>query len=161
MAECTQCGKTILLGGIKETDKRFCSATCHQTFRVQESLAAYPTEAVEAAIHHIHEGVCPQCQGPGPIDAHTAHRVWSAVFLTRWSSQAILSCKKCGTKRQFQALFFSLGLGWWGFPHGLIRTPIQITKNLHGIYRKPALSPLGKRMMRGIIAQHWAQTPQA
>jgi len=32
---------------------------------------------------------------------------------------------------------FSLFFGWWGFPWGLVLTPVQITRNLIGMSRGP------------------------
>ena len=40
-------------------------------------------------------------------------------------------------KSQLTGTFFSLFLGWWGFPWGLLVTPIQMGRNLLGIARPP------------------------
>ncbi len=159
MASCYQCGRLILFGGIKEGDHRFCKPLCRQHSHVERTLGQYAPEAVAEAVQQVHLGACPRCQGPGPVDAHAAHQVWSAILLTRWTTSATLSCRKCGTKRQAQAMLFSLALGWWGFPWGLIVTPVQLTRNLMGIFRKPARSgpsSLGVRQIRYMLARHWA-----
>jgi hypothetical protein len=41
------------------------------------------------------------------------------------------------TKRQLGALAFSLFCGWWGFPWGLILTPVQVTRNIAGMCGGP------------------------
>jgi hypothetical protein len=41
-----------------------------------------------------------------------------------------VSCKQCATKSQIGSIIFCLFLGWWGFPFGLIVTPVQIIRNL-------------------------------
>jgi hypothetical protein len=83
------------------------------------------------------EAIVPRCSGGGPVDVHTTHEVWSAVVLTSWKSIPALSCKSCGVKRQIGALAFSGFLGWWGFPFGLILTPIQVVRNLVGMLGGP------------------------
>ena len=42
-----------------------------------------------------------------------------------------------GVKQQTIGLFSSALLGWWGFPWGLIMTPVQIAKNLVGLASPP------------------------
>lgn len=88
-----------------------------------------------------HQGPCPKCQGPGPIDVHVAHKVWSALFLTQWSSAPQVSCRACGLKSQAAGAAFSMLLGWWGIPWGLLFTPIQIGRNVYGMTRAESLRP--------------------
>jgi hypothetical protein len=38
-------------------------------------------------------------------------------------------------KAQLGDTLFSLVLGWWGFPWGLIMTPVQVSRNLAGMFR--------------------------
>jgi hypothetical protein len=33
-----------------------------------------------------------------------------------------------------------MGLGWWGFPWGLVLTPIQMARNIMGIFAGPDFS---------------------
>jgi hypothetical protein len=50
----------------------------------------------------------------------------------------------------------SLFLGWWGFPWGLILTPVQIGRNLFGLVRSPssfAPSAQLERIVRLTIAE--------
>lgn len=62
-----------------------------------------------------------------------SHRVWSAIVMTRWSSSLLVSCRKCGVKQQSLSTLSSAVLGWWGFPWGLIMTPVQVIRNLAGL----------------------------
>jgi hypothetical protein len=75
--------------------------------------------------------------GPGPIDLHVTHRVWSVLVLTRWETRPELSCRPCASKRRTGNLLVSLVAGWWGFPWGSIITPIQIARNVLGHFRGP------------------------
>ena len=74
------------------------------------------------------------------MEVHKVYRIWSAILLTRWSNTQELCCRSCATKSQVGALIFSMGLGWWGFPWGIVLTPIQVAKNLLGIFAGPNLS---------------------
>jgi hypothetical protein len=137
MAACGYCGTTILFGGVKDNDLRFCNNECHQKGQVLVVSRSVPKDIVDDQVRHIHRGHCPKCQGSGPIDVHTAHRIYSALVYTSWSSIPNVSCRSCGIKSQMGNTVFSLLLGWWGFPWGLIMTPVQIGRNIFGIIKGP------------------------
>jgi hypothetical protein len=88
-------------------------------------------------VRKVHQGHCPRCQGPGPVDVHVSHRVWSALVVTRYSTRSIVSCKSCGTKARLLDSALALVLGWWGLPWGLIMTPVQIGRNVVGFFSAP------------------------
>jgi hypothetical protein len=46
-------------------------------------------------------------------------------------------CRGCATKRQLGDAAFSLLLGWWGVPWGLLITPLQIARNIGGLMSRP------------------------
>jgi hypothetical protein len=133
MASCDSCGSTILFGGKRDANGRFCNAKCQARGGLLARAKQVPDETVREQVWKTHQGMCPKCGGPGPVDVYTSHRVWSAVLLTRWTSTPQISCRGCGRKSQWTGVGFSLVLGWWGFPWGLIMTPIQIGRNLAGI----------------------------
>ena len=78
----------------------------------------------------IHQGECPKCHGPGPVDVHSSHWVWSAIVLTSWKTTNSVCCRRCAKKEQGVALLSSFLLGWWGVPMGLVMTPVQVGTNL-------------------------------
>jgi hypothetical protein len=71
------------------------------------------------------------------VDVHTSHRVYSVFILTSWKSIQNVSCRACGKKSQLKDALFSLFLGWWGFPWGLVVTPVQIIRNFVGMSQGP------------------------
>lgn len=162
MAKCTNCGATILFGGVKEGDQRFCSENCHHRFYVDLLAGQVPDEMIDARTLEVHGGDCPQCGGAGPIDVHTSHRVWSALYLTSWSSRPQVCCLPCGRKAKLQDTAYCLALGWWGFPWGILATPIQVFRNLSGLFRgrrdapTPELREAVRSMVAGQVAQHYA-----
>jgi hypothetical protein len=115
-------------------------------------------------MREVHEGKCPRCGRAGPIDMHKAHRVWSALVVTSWSSSPELSCKPCATRRQAGAILFSALVGWWGFPWGLLVTPLQIAKNIGDMAGGPKPgqpSPLLQKYVRLRVAVSLLQHAQA
>ena len=89
-----------------------------------------PDELVDDALSALHAGPCPDCGGPGPVDVHTAHSAWSALVMTSWKSTPRVSCRPCATRAKLKAIAFTGAFGWWGFPWGLIASPVQIGRNV-------------------------------
>ena len=142
MARCDYCGTSILFGGVREGNNRFCNSKCHQNGYILRVAQQAPADVLERETENIFRGNCPKCRGLGPIDVHKIHRVWSALILTNWSSSQQISCRSCGVKSQLGGAAFSLVLGWWGFPWGLILTPVQIARNIAGMCsRKDSSQP--------------------
>lgn len=137
MAKCTYCGSTILMGGKKEGELRFCNDQCLHKGALMTVADQVPDDIVQQHISAVHSGSCPLCEGQGPVDVHTSHRIWSALLLTSWCSRPQISCRACGIKHKIQDTFFSLFLGWWGFPWGIFITPVQIIRNVSGLFMAP------------------------
>lgn len=156
MASCGYCSTTILFGGKSDGGRRFCNDKCLQQGQLLSLANTIPIELVKQHTHDVHQGSCPQCQGPGPVDVHTSYRVWSALIVTSWQSRPAVSCGKCGTRRKLGDSAFSLLLGWWGFPWGLLATPVQVGRNLFGLARRRAPdqpSPALEQMVRLSMAR--------
>ena len=137
MAKCGYCGTMILFGGVQAGGQRFCNNKCHQSAYVLSVAQHVPPDVLQQQVRQLHQGACPKCGGRGPVDVHRIYRVWSALVLTQWSNSPQVSCRPCATKSQIGGVFFCLFLGWWGFPWGLVLTPIQITRNVVGIFGGP------------------------
>jgi len=138
MAKCSYCNSTIVLGGVKDGELRFCNNNCHQSGALLHVASRIPDAEIVRRVTLVHQGNCPKCQRPGPVDVHTSHTIWSALVVTGWKSSPQVSCKPCGKKAKIQATVSSFFLGWWGFPWGLLGTPVQLSKNLYGLARSPA-----------------------
>ncbi|MGD0900027.1 MAG: hypothetical protein ABR915_19505 [Thermoguttaceae bacterium] len=164
MATCASCGTTILFGGKRSGDLRFCSQKCFDKSLVVQLAAQLPEDLVNQEVIATHQGRCPKCQLPGPVDVHVSHRVWSALHVTRWSSRSQVSCRSCGVKSKLADAMFCFFLGWWGFPWGFIMTPIQFFRNLLSLWStpdptrpSPALESLVRaKLAAQVIAEHQA-----
>ena len=137
MAKCDYCGSTIIFGGKQNGNLRFCNDRCLQEGSLAAIAHQVPDNVVEQAVWSAHQGHCPKCNGSGPVDVHVSHRVWSALVITSWRSQPQVSCRRCGIKSQCGDAAFSLLLGWWGIPWGLVMTPVQIGRNIVAMSRPP------------------------
>jgi hypothetical protein len=164
MAKCAYCGSTILFGGVRSGELRFCNDKCHNAGALIQLSSRIPSHVVEETVWKIHQGLCPQCSGPGPVDVHKSYRVWSALIITRWSSRLQLSCRSCGVKTQLGETVLCLAAGWWGFPWGLILTPVQVIRNLIGLASPPDRqmpSQLLQQRVRLMLASNLAQQGRA
>jgi len=137
MAQCDYCGTTILFGGVNDNGHRFCNQECQQRGVLLTVSEQIPEELLSQHVNAAHQGECPRCSGPGPVDVHSSYTIWSALYLTSWGTQPQVCCRSCGTKSQLKGLLFSGLLGWWGFPFGLIMTPVQIGRNVVGMFSGP------------------------
>ena len=135
MAACGYCNSTIIFGGKREGSLRFCNDKCLHAGRLIQASQQIPESTVLALVQTLHGGTCPKCHGSGPVDVFKSYRVWSALLITSWKNIPQVSCKRCGTMSQWQSLGFSLLFGWWGFPWGLVMTPVQVGRNIFGLLR--------------------------
>lgn len=137
MASCAACDATIFFGGKRNGDLRFCNARCEQNGLLSIRANEIPTDVVSKHLGELHRGNCPKCGGDGPVDVHTSYRIWSALVLTQYTSRPSICCQSCGTKQRLGDTAFSAVLGWWGFPWGILVTPIWIGRNVVGFFRNP------------------------
>lgn len=151
MTKCGYCGSTIIMGGVRSGDQRFCNNTCYQNARVLSMTKNVPNDVLERKIEEVWRGNCPKCRGLGPIDVHKTYNVWSALVLTRWTTKSQMSCHSCAVKGQIGAATFSFVFGWWGFPWGLVLTPVQITRNVVGMMRGPDPSRPSDALRRAVL----------
>ncbi len=157
MAKCAACGTFILFGGERDGELRYCNAACRAEDVYRQIADALPDDLIEERVAGVHQGDCPKCNGPGPVDVHVSHTAWSALVMTGWASKVHLSCRGCARKSQAWAALQTGVIGWWGFPWGLIMTPVQIGRNLVGMVSGPnPLEPseqLVKIIRRGTAQQ--------
>jgi hypothetical protein len=153
MTKCGYCGSTIIMGGVRAGDQRFCNNKCRQNAYVLSITKNVPPDVLDRKVEEVWRGNCPKCRGLGPIDVHKVYEVWSAFVLTRWTTKAQISCHSCAIKRQLGGAAFSLVFGWWGFPWGLVLTPVQITRNIIGMSRGPDHSKPSDNLRKTILVK--------
>jgi hypothetical protein len=134
MAKCDFCGSNIWFGGVQFDEYKFCNRTCEQNAYALVAAKHIPEDYLREQVIALHQAPCPRCSGQGPVDVHTSYRIWSALVLTSWRNQPHICCRQCGRMEQLKDGLFSLFLGWWGFPWGLLVTPVQVVSNLVGYF---------------------------
>jgi hypothetical protein len=130
MPSCAACGTAILFGGVRRNGRTYCKAQCAARDALNVAADEIPEDEIAQHLELVHQGPCPKCQGPGPVDVHSCHTIQSFVVMTRFKSTPIACCRACAKRHQMSAIASSAALGWWGFPFGVIGTPIQILRNL-------------------------------
>ena len=137
MAKCDYCGTTILFGGLRDNNVRFCNKKCQEKGYALVLSHKIPHDIVFRHVNQVHQGLCPKCQGNGPVDVHTSYRIYSFLVFTSWKSIPNICCRSCGIKSQIGNCIFSSLFNWWGFPWGLLMTPVHVVRNIAGIIRGP------------------------
>lgn len=130
MEPCGNCGKKIVFGGEQNRFGRFCNDTCVESNLVNRVRAAVPAEKMEAHVAHAAQCGCAVCGSSDPIDVYEFSTIYSLILFTSSQKRQIVSCRKCGRKRQLFAFVISFVCGWWGFPWGLLKTPFVLLENL-------------------------------
>jgi len=131
MGPCYTCKKTVAFGGIKDSGFRFCSKDCYsQKARFIQELASIPDSSTKAEAGNIKSGACGTCRQKGNVEFHKSVFVWSAILVTSTKENAFIGCTSCARKKQLLDTLGTAVLGWWGFPFGLIMTPLAVSINI-------------------------------
>ncbi|RTL29950.1 MAG: hypothetical protein EKK47_12060 [Burkholderiales bacterium] len=134
--ECDFCGSSARFSAVLDEGQRFCSKSCLRSARLLEASEDIPKEAIFQHACRIKEGPCPSCQRTlTRIEVRPYYRVWSVGLFTQWTKRTHICCLSCGRKTNLESLIFSVVLGWWGIPWGLIITPGQIIANITEMLR--------------------------
>ncbi|SFK97047.1 hypothetical protein SAMN04487938_2714 [Lysobacter sp. cf310] len=129
--DCDRCGKSCGVATVHDGGQTFCGPACREHMRIMEAAADYDDDAVHRHAQTLQHGPCPHCQRQGsPIEVRRSYHVWSALFITRWGTTSKVRCRACGIRANLLDAGYSATLGWWGFPFGLLMTPVQILRNL-------------------------------
>jgi hypothetical protein len=157
MPKCGYCGSTIFFGGASANGQRYCNNKCLQSAYILSITKNVPADVLDRKVEEVWRDNCPKCRGSGPVDVHKVHEVWSCLVLTRWTTKVQVSCRSCGTKRQLGGVVFSLFCGWWGFPWGLVLTPVQITRNIIAMSRGPDSARPSDELRKMVLVNLGAQ----
>lgn len=142
MASCTHCGKSILFGGHKLDGRRYCSAACARSHPLHLAADRVPHDVLQRHVTAWRRAACPKCKRQdSPIDLREHHRVHSVILMTQWSTRRSLCCRRCGRRQQLMSTLYCATLGWWGFPWGLLVTPIQIGRNVAALCKSESAQP--------------------
>ena len=158
MAKCQTCKTFILWGGVKKDGRRYCNSGCMDQDTLGRVGDRIPDNVVKKEAQKIMRGPCPACNlTTNDVELRFTHRAVSYLVMTIWSKNSILSCRSCHRKKVMSESLITLFLGWWGFPFGLIVTPIQLLRNISAASssNSPTTEPSSDTcsFVRGILAQ--------
>lgn len=139
-----------MLGGSKAGELRFCNDQHRSLYILSEAADSLPPQTIADAVVSLHQGACPKCGGPGPIDIQARHTIVSFLVMTQWKTETVPCCGKCGTKAKLGAALTNFFTGWWGFPWGILLTPVQIGRNLMGLRDKPIAGQPSRALERHV-----------
>lgn len=131
LKKCYTCGAIILFGGSSRDGLRYCGRRCREEAELDRALEMVPVAVAENEARRIREDPCPLCGREGSrVELRPSYRATGFLLHTSVSEKRTICCTLCGLKANLAAIAHSLLLGWWGFPFGIVATPIQIVRNL-------------------------------
>jgi hypothetical protein len=150
MKKCSHCSKRIAFGGESLGTEAYCNKRCLKAGLLAAADFYLTEDIIQSQIDTVHKGPCPKCQGEGPNDLQSHYLIWSIILLTSHKEVSEVCCKSCGIKKKVGGLAFSTLCGWWGFPFGLILTPVQMIRNIGSLFQMPKLNKVSKQLTENI-----------
>lgn len=164
MLSCDLCDATILWGGVKNANTRYCDAKCANAAAYLRTVReAIPPHVLASEIAAVHNAPCPRCTRPARIDYYHVHSIWSLIILTKISRTQVRCCRRCARKHQAFQHLGSMLVGWWSIPFGPIATLIQIARNIAELSKRESPEP-SRRLVNEVISklgQQLAQPPRS
>lgn len=153
---CANCGSTILFGGKKSGNRKYCNEKCFEADEIGRMSDAIPDSEVDRFSAEIRQADCPQCGKNSGLEVFKSYFIYSVILFTSWKQKPELSCRSCARKRQLKDFFASSFLGWWGIPFGILITPIILVANVVAMIINPLHKQPSKKLKeyaRLLIAQ--------
>ena len=150
MKKCSTCNKRIAIGGDVFGEKIFCGEKCRNTGLLAASEDLIPEDVIYYHVDSIHTGSCPKCGGEGPNDLQKHYKIWSVIIFTSFKEIPEVCCRKCGIRKKAGGVLFSGLFGWWGFPVGILLTPVLVILNFFGLFSLPKAGKPSKRLSKSI-----------
>ncbi len=104
--------------------------------QINRVTAAIPPEMLQQYISEVHRGNCPKCGAGAGQRPYLAHGLVDARDDVYEDASAGELSAPCGVKAKLSAAVSSGVFGWWAFPWGFFVTPLQIMRNVKGIFAK-------------------------
>ena len=91
----------------------------------------YTRKELEAYSELLRDLPCPICRSKTKkLNGTISYTVKSFVLFTNYRIEPTVACVDCLDKKNNDAILVTALLGWWGFPGGLLKTPLYIYKNI-------------------------------
>ena len=140
VATCINCDYEIMVGEdiltVVENGREmsFCDEECYGELIGRRHAHDVPEAIVEEIVFKVHQGACVMCGGNGPIDIFETNYIVSFILGALVDKNEYICCHRCGQKKKILSIFWCTLLGWWSIPTGILMTPVQIAKNIRGLF---------------------------
>jgi hypothetical protein len=107
-------------------------------------------------VDDIHKQRCSTCGNKGSVDLYVSHTVTAFLIHFSWSESPNVCCRRCGVRHIVEGIVWTLILGWWQIPFGIVAAPWQIFKGFKRLISLPDLrypSPEFVKMQRLKLAK--------
>lgn len=99
---------------------------------------------------------CPLCGSKTlKLNGTVMHTVKSFILFSSFRKEPIIACPDCLDKKNQESITSTVLLGWWGFPWGIIKTPIYIYYNIKAKKENRNTEP--NEILLGFILQNIGQ----
>ncbi|NVK04656.1 MAG: hypothetical protein HWD92_07525 [Flavobacteriia bacterium] len=133
-----------------EISKRGMSSVLLEGINIQ--LRKITQAEVDRWISAIRRLKCPRCGlQHQPLTGGMIRRVTSYILFTSTLNRPVILCENCLNKKRTDAAFSTLLFGWWGFPMGLINTPISLIRSLRDRNRT---TQLDQEILTALVVQN-------
>ena len=125
---CPTCGKSVLFGGVKDGNKKYCSKRCYESDEINRIAAQIPNEHVEQLANDSHVGyshfrrMFKKYTGLSPAQYHLKLRLQKARELLLTTN---LSVKQIAYELGFQSNYYFTRI----FTQKMGDTPTGLRKN--------------------------------
>lgn len=136
MARCSHCNKWIVRG-IREGQQRFCRTRC-----LEQALCGLVEDVdddwLADLVNQQRSRICPLCRKRTPCDIYVQHTATSFVIHFSWKDSPVICCRRCGIGHVCVGIVWTLLLGWWHFPLGIIITFWQAGNGVRELLSLPS-----------------------
>lgn len=148
-SECDYCGKSARYSKVIDGEQRFCSEFCLRDARLMEVSEDLTEQEIIKHAQEIRNDVCPSCKKRnGIVEVRKYYRIWSVLVFSRWTEHTHVCCKSCGVKKNLNSISFCFFFGWWGFPWGVLMTPVKIVSNMVEALKRDSDSNASEPLVR-------------
>jgi hypothetical protein len=102
----------------------------------------YSIEEITELSKKLRDLPCPLCGNKtSKLNGTVMHTVKSFVLFSTFRQEPIIGCPDCLDKKNQESITSTAILGWWGFPSGLLKTPLYIYNNIKSKKQNRILEP--------------------
>lgn len=132
----------------KEIQKR--NLDLNLTKGIEAQQKKYTIAEIDSYCNVLMDLSCPICNSKSQkLNATLISTVKSFLIITSYKRELKIACPNCLIKELDKAIISTALLGWWGFPWGIIKTPMYIYYNFDS--KKEAHNQMPNNELRSFV----------